>query len=237
MSTDPGMDHMAQMGAFESSHDEGRCVPNGFGCCMTHPTCDHVRRSLQESQAKVADQQREIRARGEILDTLTKTLGAIGNYWSAPEILNWRQNLRDFAEDSELHQFEKVNWRVFHENTNGITLYQEADYFTAYHADASELWERRNGGLEGMRINVYSQEITREISIVSKPTDKGLTYYGVRMYLASPDILHHTPDDDDRSAITFWIPNSKTFSQEDLAKVFDEMAAAVRRCPKPMRND
>lgn len=32
------------------------------------------------------------------------------------------------------------------------------------------------------------------------------TFYGIRMYLASPPELHHSPEDDDRSAITFWIP-------------------------------
>ncbi len=89
-----------------------------------------------------------------------------------------------------------------------------------------------------MRINVYSQEITKEITTISKVADDtGITYHGVRMYLASPDILHHTADDDDRSAITFWIPNAESFSQEDLARVFDDMAAQVRACPKPQRND
>jgi hypothetical protein len=79
-----------------------------------------------------------------------------------------------------------------------------------------------------MRINIYSQELTKEIAIVSKVADTG-----VRMYLASPDILHHTKDDDDRSAITFWIPSAKKMSKEDLAHVFDKMAAAVRMCRSP----
>jgi hypothetical protein len=89
-----------------------------------------------------------------------------------------------------------------------------------------------------MRINVYSQEITEETVIVEKrAADTGIMYYGVRLYLASPDILHHTEDDDDRSAITFWIPNAESFSQEDLAAVLEDMAAKVRSCPKPQRND
>ena len=89
-----------------------------------------------------------------------------------------------------------------------------------------------------MRINVYSQEITKEISTISKKAaDTGITYHGVRMFLASPDVLHHTPEDDDRSAITFWIPNAKSFSKEDLAKVFEHMAAKVRACPDPQRDD
>jgi hypothetical protein len=87
-----------------------------------------------------------------------------------------------------------------------------------------------------MRINVYSQELTREVELVSKTADTGITYYGVRMYLASPDILHHTPEDDDRSAITFWLPNNKTFSKRDLAHVFREMADVTFEAPDPQEN-
>ena len=89
-----------------------------------------------------------------------------------------------------------------------------------------------------MRINVYSQELTMELGIVSKvAADTGITYHGVRMYLASPDILHHTPEDDDRSAITFWIPHAQSFTPEDLAVLFERMAQMVRSCPTPQRND
>lgn len=89
-----------------------------------------------------------------------------------------------------------------------------------------------------MRINVYSQEITAETCVVSKKAaDTGITYFGVRIFLASPDVLHHGPDDDDRSAITFWIPNAKRFSPEDLAKVFDALAAHVRAVNRVNEND
>jgi hypothetical protein len=87
-----------------------------------------------------------------------------------------------------------------------------------------------------MRLNVYSQELTREVELVSKTADTGITYYGVRMYLASPDILHHTPEDDDRSAITFWIPNNKTFSKEALEAVFAHMADLAANAPDPQEN-
>lgn len=87
-----------------------------------------------------------------------------------------------------------------------------------------------------MRINVYSQELTKEIGVTSKVADTGITYYGVRMFMASPDILHHTPEDDDRSAITFWIPNARGFTREDLAKVFEAMAMTVRGLPDPEPN-
>ncbi len=89
-----------------------------------------------------------------------------------------------------------------------------------------------------MRINVYSQELTKEIHVVQKQAaDTGILYHGVRMMLASPDVLHHTEDDDDRSAITFWIPNAHKFMKNDLVEVFDRMAACVRECPDPQKND
>lgn len=79
-----------------------------------------------------------------------------------------------------------------------------------------------------MRINVYSQELTKEVTLVSKKAaDTGITYHGVRLYLHSPDLLHHTEKDDDRSAITFWIPHAHSFTPADLATVFRRMADKV----------
>ena len=81
-----------------------------------------------------------------------------------------------------------------------------------------------------MRIHVYSQELTKEVTVVSKTAqDTGTTYYGIRLFLASPDILHHTDDDDDRSAVTFWIPHANSFTPSDLAAVFRKMASEVER--------
>jgi len=88
-----------------------------------------------------------------------------------------------------------------------------------------------------MRINVYSQELEPDVELVSKVADTGIVYHGARMYLASPDILHHTPEDDDRSAITFWIPNARSFNKNDLADVFTRLADIVRECPDPQPND
>jgi hypothetical protein len=87
-----------------------------------------------------------------------------------------------------------------------------------------------------MRINIYSQELTKEVTHVQKMADTGIEYHAVRMYLASPDILHHADDDDDRSAITFWIPNARSFSREDLADVFQNMADLCRKLPDPQPN-
>lgn len=85
-----------------------------------------------------------------------------------------------------------------------------------------------------MRINVYSQELTREIALVQQTAhDTGITYFGVRLFLASPDVLHNTPDDDDRSAITFWIPNAQSYNRNQLAAVFNQLALLVREAPPP----
>ncbi len=79
-----------------------------------------------------------------------------------------------------------------------------------------------------MRINVYSQEITSEIQSLSKASDTGIAYPAIRLFLHSSSRLHDTATDDDRSAITFWLPKSDT-RREALAKTFELMAEAVRR--------
>lgn len=78
-----------------------------------------------------------------------------------------------------------------------------------------------------MRINVYSQELTDEILLIEKESNTGLTYSAVQMILHSSDKLHHPPEDDDRSAVTFWLPKS-FHRREELAKAFENMAVLVR---------
>ena len=56
-----------------------------------------------------------------------------------------------------------------------------------------------------MRINIYAEELTSQIEIVRKPVNQDL-FRGVRLYLASPEILHHSIDDNDQSAVTVWVP-------------------------------
>lgn len=61
-----------------------------------------------------------------------------------------------------------------------------------------------------MRINVYAEELTTEVrSVIKTVTDEEFgtrSFYGIRMFLKSPEELHSSPTDDDRSAITFWVP-------------------------------
>jgi hypothetical protein len=81
-----------------------------------------------------------------------------------------------------------------------------------------------------MRINVYSQELTSEVVEIHKVSNTGLTYSAVQMILHSSERLHHPPEDDDRSAVTFWLPKSKE-RREALAETFERMANRVRLAP------
>lgn len=78
-----------------------------------------------------------------------------------------------------------------------------------------------------MRINVYSQELTNETGTVEKTSNTGLTYSAVQMMLHSSPKLHHPPADDDRSAVTFWLPKSPE-RREVLAQTFEALAEKVR---------
>lgn len=79
-----------------------------------------------------------------------------------------------------------------------------------------------------MRINVYSQELTNETKELQKTSNTGLVYSAVQMILHSSERLHHPPADDDRSAITFWLPKSKG-RREALARTFERLADKVRQ--------
>lgn len=79
-----------------------------------------------------------------------------------------------------------------------------------------------------MRINVYSQELTEEIKILEKTsTQDGIVYSAVQLILHSSERLHHPPDDDDRSAVTIWLPRSNE-RRAALATTLERMAIAVR---------
>ena len=60
-----------------------------------------------------------------------------------------------------------------------------------------------------MRVNVYGEELTDEVEIIKQRDDRDRVMYGVRFYLDSPESLHREPGEDDRSAVTFWVPWSQ----------------------------
>lgn len=77
-----------------------------------------------------------------------------------------------------------------------------------------------------MRINVYSQELTSEVIVIEKESNTGLIYSAIQIILHSSDKLHHPPHDDDRSAVTFWLPKSRK-RRAELADTFRRMALEV----------
>lgn len=81
-----------------------------------------------------------------------------------------------------------------------------------------------------MRINVYSQELTSEVLLVEKPSNTGVTYHAAQLILHSSERLHHPPMDDDRSAVTFWLPKSQ-HRREEMAKAFERIAEIFRTAP------
>jgi hypothetical protein len=81
-----------------------------------------------------------------------------------------------------------------------------------------------------MRINVYSQELTEEVLPVRKSSNTGIVYSAVQFILHSSPLLHHPPQDDDRSAVTFWLPKSQR-RREDFARALERAAHIVRTSP------
>lgn len=73
-----------------------------------------------------------------------------------------------------------------------------------------------------MRVNVYNEEISNEAKIVWTEPISGVRYCGVRIFQLSALELHHLHNDDDRSAVTFWVG-----SLDDAEKFCALLNAAV----------
>lgn len=82
-----------------------------------------------------------------------------------------------------------------------------------------------------MRINVYSQELTDEVALIEKRSNTDVVYSAVQFILHSSEKLHHPPQDDDRSAVTFWLSKSLK-RREQLAQAFERAAQMVRSAPR-----
>lgn len=81
-----------------------------------------------------------------------------------------------------------------------------------------------------MRINIYSQELTDEVNLIHKESNTEVVYSAVQFILHSSDKLHHPPMDDDRSAVTFWLPKSAK-NRRMLADSFMRAARLVLNAP------
>lgn len=64
-------------------------------------------------------------------------------------------------------------------------------------------------GGEAVRVNVYAEEVEQRVEIVETVADTGARFLGVRFYLKSASELHKDPNDDDSSAVTFWIRSGR----------------------------
>ena len=103
-----------------------------------------------------------------------------------------------------------------------------------------------------MRVNVYAEEMTDRIEIISKEID-GQKFTGLRVYLELPVTLNalstqsglakpetvrgafiHRQGDDDSSAVTFW---GKRDLREVLKKALDRLDEHYRLHPLAIRED
>jgi hypothetical protein len=82
-----------------------------------------------------------------------------------------------------------------------------------------------------MRINIYAEEVTDRVEIVTKapPNHPDVEFAGVRLYLASPEVLHADPADDDSSAITIWVPWTRAGGHrpDAIINVLNSMVGAL----------
>lgn len=81
-----------------------------------------------------------------------------------------------------------------------------------------------------MRINVYSQELTDEVNLIHKESNTEVVYSAIQFILHSSEKLHHPPADDDRSAITFWLPKSEK-NRRMLSDAFLRASRLVLNAP------
>lgn len=80
-----------------------------------------------------------------------------------------------------------------------------------------------------MRINICDKEITGQVQAVSEVDhDAGRTFIGLRIFLASPAVLYSDPDDDDRSAVTFWYERG---AEQERSLVITTLIAAAAVAP------
>ena len=74
-----------------------------------------------------------------------------------------------------------------------------------------------------MRINVYHEELTDEVVIMTVAPRPEKKYIGVRLMLQSSPLLHHSVIDDDRSGITFWLG-----TKEEAIAYFERVLVQVK---------
>ena len=74
-----------------------------------------------------------------------------------------------------------------------------------------------------MRVQVYQEELGEGVEVIEQTSRNGEKFYGLRIWLKTcqPLLDHSTPEDDDRSAVTFWASE-----KIDLERLIAAMAVA-----------
>lgn len=114
-----------------------------------HGTAD----ALEANRKLVTDQEAELKARREILDAVAANVGD-GNCWLAAAEIDWRQRLRDFAEDREQHRVSRADWKL--NRGHGVDLYARGGFFVAYYDDAAALWNEADDTRPMFHVMVWS---------------------------------------------------------------------------------
>ena len=80
-----------------------------------------------------------------------------------------------------------------------------------------------------MRVNIYNEEFDT-VQVVAWKSEPGAVFFGLRFWLKSCQELldHSTPENDDRSAVTFWAR-----STSELRQLNERVQKAIGRCPRP----
>lgn len=75
-----------------------------------------------------------------------------------------------------------------------------------------------------MRVNIYSEELGEGVDAISTTSRQGEVFLGIRVWLKTCQELltHSTPEDDDRSALTFWARE-----KEELLQLAEEIRTAA----------
>ncbi len=100
----------------------------------------------------LTEQVKELQARGEILDAVRVACGEGWWYGAA----DWRQKLRDFAEDTEQHDITHEQWAADNATFPGVVLYVVGGFYVAYFDHAAELWQHADDDRPMFHVMVQS---------------------------------------------------------------------------------
>lgn len=79
-----------------------------------------------------------------------------------------------------------------------------------------------------MQVNVYTEELTGEVFLVTRTDGSASPLRCVRFVLHSSVLLHFIPMKDGGSAVNFWLGDWESKEAPDLATMFDKAAQLIR---------